>query len=109
MQEYTKAIVVGVENRKEELVVQQQQLLATKMLNVSAQHLSGVRARRATENLLVQLEERLENKIPDTPTRVKRFKAHREIAASRGGKTDEKTPLKHHRCYGTHPVQQGTN
>jgi hypothetical protein len=89
MQEYTKAILVGVDNKKEELVVRQQQLVATKQLNASTQHLNDVRARRESENLLMQLEERLENKIPDTPTRVKRFKAHRERAASRGGKTDE--------------------
>jgi hypothetical protein len=37
MQEYTKAIMVGVDNKKEELVVQQQQLVATKKVNESTQ------------------------------------------------------------------------
>jgi hypothetical protein len=37
MQEYTKAIMVGVDSKKEELVVQQQQLVATKKLNASTQ------------------------------------------------------------------------
>jgi hypothetical protein len=89
MQDYSDAMRSGVETRKEELAVQQQQLVATKKLNASTEKLNAIRARKESEDLLRQLEQRLDEKIPDTPTRVTRTREHKARLASRGGNTDE--------------------
>ena len=89
IQEYSKAIAAGVETRQSELLTQQEQLTVTKQLNASTEKLNAIRTRRESEELLGQLEQHLDRKIPNTPERVERVRAHKLRVASRGGKTDE--------------------